>query len=184
MTGIIIRKSEGCDPDFVSLWDSVWDVERGLADWQLSDGTEPQNHGGLRAKNALGSAVILALFTDKRVEESHPLFYLSDGDPRGYWGDVVDVRDDLGEGELGSLLWLLERAPVNIRGRTADVWAKEFARTALEPLQTQGLVTRIEISATLNAARGRIELLVDLFGRDGLKVFDRKFDLIWNQVPG
>ena len=97
---------------------------------------------------------------------------------------MVDVRDDLGEGELGSLLWLLERAPVNIRGRTADVWAKEFARTALEPLQTQGLVTRIEISATLNAARGRIELLVDLFGRDGLKVFDRKFDLIWNQVPG
>lgn len=184
MVDIVVREHEECAPDSSTLWDSVWDAERGLADWQLSGADEPLNRGGLRSKAALATAVTLALFTDKRIDPSHPLYYLADGDPRGYWGDAIDVRDDLFETPLGSHLWLLERAPLTIRGVPATQWARQFALEALEPLIRQGLVVRIEVEATAQHARGRLDLVVRLFGRDGLNVFDRKFDLIWNQVTG
>ncbi|MBR2117663.1 MAG: phage GP46 family protein [Afipia sp.] len=182
MADVVIRAAEGCAPDSYALWDSVWDADRGLADWKLSDGSEPLNRGGLQAGNAITTAVILALFTDKRIEETHPLYFLADGDPRGYFGDAIDVRDDLHEGALGSHLWLLERAPLTIRNVSAAEWAKQFAIEALMPLQAQGAVVRIEVEATANELRSRLDLTVRLFGRDGQNVFDRKFDLLWNQV--
>jgi phage gp46-like protein len=178
---IIIRAAEGCAPESYGPWDSVWNTDLGLADWAISDGTEPRNIGGLRAKNGIGTAVILALFTDKRISDTHPLYYLCDGDPRGYWGDGIDVRADLFEDELGSHLWLLERAPLTIRGVSAAVWAKQFATEALAPLMTQGVVVRMDIAATANELKGRLELSVKLFGRDGTLVFDSRFQLLWNQ---
>jgi phage gp46-like protein len=182
MAQITIRAAEGCAPDSNALWDSDWDVERGQADWAMADPDEASNHGGLRAKAAIETAVVLALFTDKRVPVDHPLAYLADGDNRGYWGDGIDVRDDLGEGELGSLLWLLERAPMTIRGTPAATWAEQFANEALATLITQGVCVRIEISATSVEIEGRIELTVALYGRDGARVYDRNFDVLWNQV--
>lgn len=183
MADIIVRAAEGCAPDSALPWDSVWDAERGFADWALAV-NEPQNVGGLQAKAALATAVTLALFTDKRIDPTHPLYFLADGDPRGYWGDGIDVRDDLYEDELGSHLWLLERAPLLIRGVSAATWAKQFATEALAPLISQGAAVRVEIETSQNELRSRLEMIVRLFGRDGDAVFDRKFDLLWKQVTG
>lgn len=180
--GVVIRVAEGCAADSNVLWDSVWLPELGYADWALADPDETANRGGLRAKAAIETAVVLALFTDRRVEPEHPLFYLCDGDPRGWWGDGIDVRADLNEAPLGSLLWLLERAPLTIRGLSAGRWAEQFALEALAPLIAQGAAARIDVSASVNELQGRLELTVNLFGRDGLKVYDRKFDVLWNQV--
>lgn len=182
MVNVVVRTDDVCAPDSYSLWDSVWSPQDGFADWALTDGTEPQNKGGLRAKAALATAVVLALFTDKRIDPSHALYFLADGDPRGWWGDGIDVRDDLNETALGSYLWLLERAPMTIRGQSVAFWAEQFAAEALLPLKSQGLVTRIELSATADNARGRLDLLVRLYGADGGVMFDRKFDLVWSQV--
>ena len=178
---MIIRDAEGCAPASYALWDSVWNVDQGVADWAVSAGDEPQNIGGLRAKSAISTAAILALFTDKRIDESHPLFFLADGDPRGWWGDGIDVRDDLFESPLGSHLWLLERAPMTIRGQSVAEWAKQFALEALAPLQAQGLVKRIVVETSANSSKGRLEIIVQLFARDGLAAFDRRFDVVWNQ---
>jgi phage gp46-like protein len=182
VAGVTIRAAEGCAEDVNALWDSVWNVTDGTADWALADPDESANRGGLRAKAAIETAVILALFTDKRVEPNHPLYYLADGDVRGYFGDGIDVRGDLNEGPLGSHLWLLERAPLTIRSISAARWAEQFAAEALMTLQAQGVVTRMEIAATANELQSRLELVVRLYGRDGSRVFDRKFDVLWNQV--
>lgn len=182
MADPLIRVSEGCDPDPFLLWDSVWQPHEGRADWALAGADETLNVGGLQAKAALATAVTLALFTDRRVDPSHPLYWLADGDPRGYWGDGVDVRGDLGETELGSHLWLLERAPLTVQGVSIARWAEQFANEALEPLRRQGAVVRIEAEATAYELRNRLDLLVRLYGRDGAIVFDRRFDLIWQQV--
>lgn len=179
---VVIRVAEGCVPDVNYLWDSVWDDAHGFADWAPSDPDETMNRGGLRAKSAIATAVILCLFTDKRVEREHPLYYLADGDVRGYFGDGVDVRGDLGEGALGSLLWLLERAPMTIGGVPAATWAEQFANEALKTLLDQGVCVRIDVQAVAYEIEGRIELSVALYGRDGLAVYDRKFDVLWNQV--
>lgn len=176
---IVIRSAEGCAADPFLLWDSHWFPEAGAADWRLAAADETLNRGGLAAKAALSTAVALALFTDKRVAKNHPLAWLADGDPRGYWGDAVDVRADLGETDLGSLLWLLERAPLD--DKTAR-WAQQLAIEALAPLQAQGAVARIDAQAVAKPIDGRVELTVQLYGRDGSNVYARKFDLIWQQL--
>ena len=174
-----IRSDEGCAEQPQLLWDTVWDPQAGGADWALAEPDERQNAGGLRAKAALYTAVILALFTDARVPENHPLRYLAGDDPRGWWGDGVDVRGDLGEEPLGSLLWLLERAPL-----TAQMvrWAETLATDALGPLLRQQAAVRAEVDATGKEGQGSLELLVRLYGRDGTKVYDRRFEIIWTQT--
>ncbi len=179
---VTIRAAEGCTADENALWDSVWNVGEGVADWALAGPDERTNRGGLRSRAAIETAVILALFTDKRIDPDHPLFYLADGDRRGYFGDGIDVRLDLNEAALGSHLWLLERAPLTIRNISAARWAEQFATEALMTLQTQGVVVRMEIAATANELQSRLELVVRLYGRDGLLAYDRKFDVLWNQV--
>lgn len=182
MADIDIRTADGCAADSNVLWDSVWDAQRGLADWGLALPSETANRGGLRAVAILETAVTLALFTNRRVPSDHPLAWLADGDPQGYWGDGVDVRADLGETELGSLLWLLERAPLTISGMPVATWAEQFAREALKPLIDQRVVVRIDITSSVEEVRGKLLLFVDLYGRDGQRIYDRKFDLVWNQV--
>jgi phage gp46-like protein len=180
VTDILIRQSEACSPDPFLLWDSVWNPAAGAADWALAGADELLNRGGLAARQALETAVILALFTDRRVPRTHPLAPLADGDPRGWWGDGVDVRADLGETELGSLLWLLERASLDLAQR----WAPQLALEALAPLKAQGVVVRIDCTAAADELRQRIELTVNLYGRDGARVYDQKFQLVWNQLGG
>jgi phage gp46-like protein len=185
MSDVIIRAAEGCDPDPFLLWDTIpapiapYDLS---FDWALAGADEPLNRGGLASTRALETAVMLALFTDKRIDPSHPLFFLADGDPRGWWGNALDVRADLGEAELGSHLWLLARAPLTVNGFSAAQWARQFALEALAPLQGQGAVSRIDAQASVNEANARLELTVQLYGRDGTQVYDRKFDLVWKQL--
>ncbi|WP_022722939.1 phage GP46 family protein [Rhodopseudomonas sp. B29] len=182
MAEVVIRKAEGCAEESNVVWDSVWVPERGVADWAMADADETANRGGLRAKQAIATAVVLCLFTDKRVDPDHPLAYLADGDVGGYFGDSVDVREDLYEGALGSHLWLLRRAPLTIRGIPATRWAEQFAAEALAPLQAQGAVVRIDVAATQSEMRNQLFLDVRLYGRDGENVHDRKYDVLWNQV--
>ncbi|WP_299453392.1 phage GP46 family protein [uncultured Pigmentiphaga sp.] len=174
---ILIRTAEGQEAQPFLLWDSVWDPAAHRADWALAGG-EALNVGGLRARSALETAVVLALFTDRRVPDDHPLRKYADADPRGWWGDGVDVRADLGEEPLGSLLWLLERAAL-----TEDVsrWAKAMAEEALMPLLRQGAAARVEVETSGDAPRGRLDLMVRLYGADGQKIYDRRFEIVWLQ---
>jgi phage gp46-like protein len=176
MVDVVIRAAEGCDPDPFLLWNATWSSADGIADWRLA------GSGGLAADAALATAVVLCLFTDKRVPPDHPVAYLTDGDPRGWWGDGVDVRADLDETELGSWLWLLERAPLTFLQQSGARWAEQFARDALAPLIGQNAVSRIDASATVDEIANRLELSVQLYGRDGASAYDRKFELVWKQM--
>jgi phage gp46-like protein len=146
----------------------------------MADGSEPQNRGGLAAKAALHTAVIISLFTDKRIPKDHPLFYLvEDGDQRGWHGDGVDVRADLHEEEMGSLLWIFERAHLNEDIRR---WVELIAYEALLPLIKQGAATRIDVQAEAQFAINRVNLGVQIYGRDGSRTYDYKFEDIWAQT--
>jgi phage gp46-like protein len=175
-----VRIDEGSDPQPNLLWDSVWSPTDGRADWAMADADETQNRGGLRAKAALHTAIILLLFTDRRISADHPLRYLvEDGDPRGWWGDGVDVRDDVSEAELGSLLWVFERAHLNEDIRK---WVEVVALEALAPLIAQGAAVRIEAQAEAQFAINRVDLAVQVYGRDGAQTFNVRFDDIWRQT--
>ncbi|MCT8970577.1 phage GP46 family protein [Microbaculum marinisediminis] len=188
MTDIIVRSTEGCDPQPDLLWDSLWNPDLGVADWAIAGDDEALNRGGLRATAALHTAVILCLFTDRRLPDDmeHP-DAVGDSwpggaafvDRRGWHGDTYDVRDDLGEGEMGSLLWTLERGTLDdASARRAEAFASE----ALQTLVEQGAVARIEAVATALPIAGRLELIIHLFSHDGAKVYDQRFADIWTQT--
>ncbi len=175
---VLIRADEACQPDPFLLWDSIWNESAAIADWALAGPSAPQNSGGLAATAALATAVILCLFTDQAMPAAHPLAqYVRDGDPRGWWGDGADVRTDLGEGPLGSLLWILPSMPIAL----AATWAPTLTRAALAPLQAQGAVVEIEASATVVGV-DQLVLAVELFSRDGEKVYSAQFEIVWNQI--
>jgi phage gp46-like protein len=172
---INVRINEGCAAQPELLWDSVWNSEGGFADWAVAQPSEPHNAGGLQAMRPLDTAVIDSLFTNRRCPDGHPLTP-PDGDMGGWWGDAVDVRTDLGEDPLGSLLWLLERSildPV-----ATPRWAVTFAQDALAGLARQGACARVAVQAYANPP-SRLDLAVQLYGRNGSKIYDRRFNNIW-----
>lgn len=175
-----IRINEGSDPQPQLLWDSIWSNARGFADWALAAVSEVLNRGGLQARAALQTAVVIQLFTDKRAPADHPLLkYVTPGDWRGWWGDGVDVRTDLHETELGSLLWMLARAPVNEDMRR---WTETLSGEALQTLIDQGVVARIVPTATIRSTNDGVDLDVKLYRADGTLAFDHRFDDIWAQL--
>jgi phage gp46-like protein len=175
-----VRIDEGEQQQPTLFWDSRWEPWRGQADWAMADASEPQNRGGLASRAALHTAVVISLFTDKRIERDHPLFHLlEDGDQRGWFGDGVDVRADLFEDHMGSLLWIFERAYLNeeIR-RQVELVSLE----ALQPLISQGAAVRIEVQAEAQFAINRVNLGVQIYGKDGSRLYDHKFEDIWAQT--
>jgi phage gp46-like protein len=174
-----VRIDEGSDDQPLLIWDSVWSPWGGVADWAMATASETQNQGGLRARGALHTAVIIALFTDKRMPADHPLAYLVEGDdPRGWFGDVIDVRADLGETEMGSWLWAFERAHLNEDIRR---WVEAVALDALMPLIQQQVCSKIVATAYAQFAINRVDLDVTLYGSDGTSLYNHRFDDIWQQ---
>lgn len=110
------------------IWDDVF-LE---GDFEYSD-------GDLITEQGIKSAVYISLFTDARVDDDTELPDPSSDDRRGWWGDLVsDVEGD----QIGSLLWLLERAKteVGILPR-----ARQYVEDALQWLIDDGVATDVKV---------------------------------------
>lgn len=176
---IRIRATEGTDPQPFLLWDTVWNQDAlapALCDWQLAGPTAPLNSMGLKADQALNTAILLSLFTWRRAEVYDVL--PAGSDPKGWWGDLVDIDDTSSEAPLGSRLWLLTRATLN--DATMKL-AESYAYEALQPLVDQGAVARFVCTATVNKVQGFLTLAVDAYSQDGQLIYSQKFEQIWRQ---
>lgn len=165
--GIGTTAAKNLSPDI--LWDGV------CGDLSVTPRTDADNPAGLRAQQALATAVLIALQTDRRVET----FELpADTANRGWPGDSFDMTD---ETPLGSKLWLLRR-----RTLTNDVvlLAEDYAREALQPLIDQGAFVSVDVTAKANFAANHLALEIKLFGRDGAQVFHERYAVLWDQLNG
>ena len=154
------------DPDLV--WNGLF------GDLALTGLNDAVNPGGFRAEQALATAVLICLQTDRRVEATE----LRDGDTnRGWPGDGFDLAP--GETPLGSKLWLLRR-----RSLTDELIldAEDYAREALATLIDQGAVVRVDVTAVANKPANRLDLDVALYGRDGGQVFNSRYGVLWDQI--
>jgi phage gp46-like protein len=162
------------------LWDSLYDLQTGLADWQMGTPVPAPfgtfNPGGLLVNDPIGTAVTVGLLTDAPCPPGHPLEGYANGDLRGYFGDGVDVRADLGEQPLGSLLWLLENATAT---QANARWAQLFATQALQPLINCKLATQITATANVIPAQNAMTLDVTIVGSFNGQNFNRTFAGIW-----
>lgn len=182
---IRIRDSEGCEVQPHLLWDSVWHqeigAEGGFADWHLespvADGGDPANQGGLRARATLHTATMILLFTDARAPEGEALPDMSE-DRRGWWGDSYPLPGEPEDARLGSLLWLLERSPLDDATR---ITARDYVAEALDTLRLQGAVARTDVDVVTDILAGRLEILVRHYSHSGATIYDQRFDVLWRQ---
>lgn len=168
----IIPVDDGEDP--YRAPDLGWDGEVG--DLIINPLTHPDAPGDFRAEQGLATQVLIYLQTDRRVDPSE----LRDGDEnRGWIGDSFDLGPD--EQPLGSRLWLLRRSALY---DGIEVVIEAYVREALQPLLDVKAVSRIELAVTVERALNRASYQVSLYGRDGAKTYDKKFELLWDQING
>ncbi|NEJ81797.1 hypothetical protein GR268_34705 [Rhizobium leguminosarum] len=147
-----------------------------IGDLILNPLTHPTAPGDFRAEQGLATQVLICLMTDRRVEDSE----LRDGDEnRGWIGDSYDVME--GETPIGSRLWLLRRSALY---EGIEIKAQDYAIEALQPLITQGAAARATAIAIADRTANRLDLTVALYGRDGTRIYDKKFELLWRQIDG
>lgn len=155
--------------------DTVWDGIAG--DYALGEPDEGPNRDGLRAKEGLATAVLLALMTDAPADPSE----LRDGDEqRGYPGDAIRLDADDPGIPLGSKLWLLRRRTVN--DSDVPILARAYALTALQPLVDQGVCASVDATATADPAKGRLDLAVTLKDRAGSARYSGRFAVLWEET--
>lgn len=170
---------EGCAPDESFLWDSVMinrpDASGGFADWVMAGPDDPPGQaGGLRSRMGLHTAILISLFTDKRLPEGMTPPN-DDRDPRGWWGDSIKL-DDEPEGETGSLLWTLERGHLDPE---VVALAKDYAEEALQSIVDQGAVERFEVETEADQVRGFLIIRVRAYDPAGAIAYDTQFDFLW-----
>lgn len=128
--------------------------------------------GDLASDEGLETAVLLSLFTDRRVldEELAP----GETDKRGWWGDqIAEVPQDL----IGSKLWLLDRAAANPETRNR---AEAYAKEALQWLLDDGVAASLNVAATLVDRNARIDIAVEIVRPMEKNIFYYRFQLVWD----
>lgn len=98
--------------------------------------------GDLLPDDGLETAVIISLFTDKRVTDDE--LPAGEESKRGWWGDAFPEID---QDKIGSKLWLLQRSK-----RTTETLRKweDYSKEALQWLIEDGVADSIEVTATYN----------------------------------
>ena len=185
---IRLRENEACEampflsPDILLVQNIGPELH---FDYGLAEPDEVRNRMGLTAKRGLHTAIIIQLFSDRRLREDQDPLDELDPDPRGWGGDSVDVRRDLGEDDLGSWLWTLRRAPLTTETLARAV---EYTHLALDPIKRQGAVARFDVRAEgirlplVDPTASALALGIDGFSRDGARRYTSRFEVLWDQV--
>jgi phage gp46-like protein len=125
-------------------------------------------NGDLILDDALNTAVLISLFTDRRAEPHDEL-----PDPgesrRGWWGDGLNQDNDL----IGSRLWLLVRRKQTPETRQLF---EDYTREALAWLVADGQAEKIDVTAEW-ATRGTLVINIVIHRPTGEA---RKFNYTWN----
>ncbi|AYN86305.1 phage GP46 family protein [Commensalibacter melissae] len=116
----------------------TWNNKTGKGEWSILD-------NDIKLDNALFSAVMVSLFTD-RLAPLEPSFTEKksnigkvSGDRRGWWGDIF--RDE----PMGSRLWQLRRA-VKTDQYSVTLSAQDMIYESLQWMVNDGLVANIDVN--------------------------------------
>lgn len=123
----------------------------------------------LALDDGLQSAVIVSLFTEKRVRPDELPF--PETDRSGWWGDMfADIEGD----QIGSKLWLLRREK---QTPETQIRYQEYAKEALAWLIEDKIAETVEVVANF-PERERVDLLVTIQKPQGKVAF--KYSITWN----
>lgn len=157
--------------------DIVWDGMVG--EFAVAGADEGDNAGGLRAKAALATAVLMQLMTDRAADPSE----LRDGDEqRGWPGDGISLADGEEPDVIGSKLWLLRRR--SLFETETPLLAKRWTEESLQPLVDERVAAAFTVEVTSKPAENRLDLQVTVTNRDGTDAVKQTFAILWEQIRG
>lgn len=113
----------------------------------------------IEEENGLETAIIISLYTDRRVENKN-----------GFWGD------SLGDGEWGSKIWTLRRETLNPKIQKK---LEEYAKDSLKWLIDDKVAKSITVSSEIINPMS-IHLLIKIIRPNG-SVLGYRFNNIWGE---
>jgi phage gp46-like protein len=145
-------------------------------DWLLLD------DGTLDETQALATAVIVALGTDRLADADDILPDPNSTDRRGWWADMD--ADVIWNGwPIGSRLWLLKREKITGAGaqRGSTLTRIQFyIQEAIQPFIDRRLASAMEVSVT-RVDTQRIDALIRLY-RGPKTAVELKYQILWDDI--
>ncbi|HVG51531.1 MAG TPA: phage GP46 family protein [Xanthobacteraceae bacterium] len=163
-------------PDIRLVQDARWPRYSVSVDWSLlADGT-------LDEEQALATAVIVALGTDRLAQPEDVLPDPDSTDRAGWWGDM-DAKELHNGWPIGSRLWLLKRAkivgPEDPEGATVTR-VEEYITEAMQPFVDLKIATSFDVEAW-RVGKERIYAAVVIY-RGPKRPVDLRFEILWNEI--
>jgi phage gp46-like protein len=138
--------------------------------------------GSLDDRQALATAVIVALGTDALADPDDPLPDPDSTDRGGWWGNL-DAEEIWGGWPIGSRLWLLRRSKIedlgSQRGATT-VRADRYIRESLQPFLDRRIATALDVNVERTGVE-RIEAHVVMY-RGSVAAVDMRYQILWQQL--
>jgi phage gp46-like protein len=143
-------------------------------DWSLlSDGT-------LDDTQALATAIVVALGTDRLADPSDVMPDPDDTNRRGWWGDA-DAEEIWDGWPIGTRLWLLRRealvGPEAARGATI-VRIKYYIIEAIQPFLDRRFGSSLEVVVT-RVDKQRVDAIIRIYRGPVLEI-DLRYQILWD----
>jgi phage gp46-like protein len=138
--------------------------------------------GRLDDRQALATAVIVALGTNKLASPTDILPDPDSTDRMGWWGDM-DAEEIWGGWPIGTRLWLLRRSKIvgpEAREGATVTRVEQYIREAIQPFITIKAASRMEVKAS-RVDRERIDAVVRLYRGPELAV-DLRYQILWDEL--
>ena len=138
--------------------------------------------GSLDSTQALATAVIVALGTNRLASPTDILPDPDSADRMGWWGDL-DAEEIWGGWPIGTRLWLLARSKITgpeAREGATVTRVEQFIREALQPFLTIKAASRMSVQVA-RVDRERIDAAIKLYRGPELAV-DLRFQVLWNEM--
>ena len=145
-------------------------------DWQLNaDGT-------LDDRQALATAIVVALGTDALADVDDVLPDPDSTDREGWWGDL-DAPLIWDGWPIGSKLWLLRRAKINSaasREGSTLALVENYINDAIQPFVDKQICTGFDVWAT-RVTEQRIDALIRVY-RGPLLEIELRYAILWDEM--
>jgi phage gp46-like protein len=145
-------------------------------DWLLLD------DGTLDDTQALATAVIVALGTDRLASPDDILPDPDSTDRAGWWGDM-DAEELFSGWPIGTKLWLLKRAkivgPEDPEGATLTR-VEQYIHEAIQPFIDNKIATSFDVEVWRNGLE-QIDAIVVIY-RGPKRPVELRFQVLWNDI--
>jgi len=140
--------------------------------------------GSLDSSQALATAVIVALGTNRLASPTDLLPDPDSTDRQGWWGDL-DAQEIWNGWQIGCRLWLLRRSKITgteaFGGATVTL-VEQYIREAIQPFIDLKIASDMEVKA-VRAGVERIDARVRLY-RGSATVVDLQYQVLWDEIIG